>query len=59
MLSADAVSKSLHDVKPLFDDWSPALLARLDQWRRCQYDRPDRCQAIQILVAEALKVPVG
>ena len=43
----------------LFDGWPPELLARLDQWRRFQYDRPDRSQAIQLLVRAALGMPAA
>jgi len=57
MPPANAISKGVHDVNTLFADWPPALVARLDQWRRFQYDRPSRSEAIVILVRHALGLP--
>lgn len=37
--------------------FSEAELRRLDQWRRCQYDQPDRSDAIRLLVCQALGMP--
>jgi hypothetical protein len=37
--------------------FSPAELRRIDGWRRCQFDSPDRSRAIQILVRAQLGMP--